>query len=368
VEAGEDAVILAGPRLAESREAVWTAGLATRWGAKFALLCRRAGDRGALRAGVHPSLLPAGRSVTEDADRAVVEVAWGTLLPTKPGRDTAAILQAAAEREIGVLFLIGVDPLRDFPDAKLARRALENVPYKVVVDVSTDTLAIYADAMLPAAPFLEKDGHYSDWEGRSQRFRPVRNPHGLARSDWEIFQELSEVMEADMGFHSLEALHDEMGRLLAPHEAGAVYGRQPVRSPSARLTGAQTAYAPPPSPETREELVAGGQLILFSYSLLVDEGRLSVGADKLKEALEEPSFVEVHPDDADRLGLSDGRPARLRTAAGEAELAVRVSDGIAPGAAFVPYNQPGLGANTILSGRFITSATLEPAAQEARGR
>src|SRR5207245_4279958 len=125
------------------------------------------------------------------------------------------ILRAAAEREIDVLFLVGVDPLRDFPDAALAQRALENVAYKVVVDIDSAAMAIFADAMLPAAPYLEKDGHYTDWEGRAQRLRPVRPVQGLARSEWEIFQELSEVAGADMGFHSLDELHEEMARLLA---------------------------------------------------------------------------------------------------------------------------------------------------------
>src|SRR5439155_26234571 len=130
--------------------------------------------------------------------------------------------------------------LRDYPDAGRARRALENVPYKVVVDVSAEAMASYADVMLPAAPYLEKDGHYTDWEGRSQRLRPVRSPLGLARSEWEIFQELSEVMGRDMGFRSLDALHEERGGLfgsgtMAPAEVGpkaaeAVHGRVPPRS------------------------------------------------------------------------------------------------------------------------------------------
>jgi predicted molibdopterin-dependent oxidoreductase YjgC len=102
------------------------------------------------------------------------------------------------------------------------------------------------------------------------------------------------------------------------------------------------------------------QLVLFSYPLLVDEGRLSEGAAALKEALEEEPFVEVHPADAERLGLADGAAARIRTTAGEAQLLVRITDGIAEGASFVPYNQPGFPANTILSGRLITRAFLEP--------
>ena len=100
--------------------------------------------------------------------------------------------------------------------------ALENVPSKVVVDIAADNLAIYADAMLPATPVIEKDGHYTDWEGRTQRFRPVRAPLGLARSEWEIFQELSEVIGAGMGFHSLDDLHQEMAKLLGPLPAAEV--------------------------------------------------------------------------------------------------------------------------------------------------
>jgi NADH-quinone oxidoreductase subunit G len=349
-EGGADAVVLAGPRLAQTEGALAAlTDLAGETGAKFALLCRRANDRGALRAGLHPALLPGARLITEDADRSVVEVAWGTLLPTQAGRDTAGILEAASRGELDVLFLVGVDPTRDFPDAAMARRALQNVRHKVVVDIDADHLAIYADAMLPATPYLEKDGHYTDWEGRTQRLRPVRNPQGLARSEWEIFQALSEALGADMGLRSLDALHDEMGRLLSPHEGA------PVKS------------AATPSPETREGEQRGapdGQLLLFTYPLLVDEGRLSVGADTLKEGLEELPFVELHPDDAARLAIAEGSTVRVRTSAGEASLPARISEGVAPGAVFVPWNQPGFAANTILSGRFTTAASLEPAEEK----
>jgi predicted molibdopterin-dependent oxidoreductase YjgC len=102
-------------------------------------------------------------------------------------------------------------------------------------------------------------------------------------------------------------------------------------------------------------------LILFTYPLLVDEGRLSVGADELKDGLEQQAFVEVHPDDAARLGIAEGSQVRIRSSTGEVSLPARISDGIAQGSVFVPWNQPGFGANTILSGRPITPVTLEPA-------
>jgi NADH-quinone oxidoreductase subunit G len=377
-EAGPDAVVLMGPRLVESTGAVAEgAALANDLGAKLALLCRRSNDRGALRAGLHPALLPGGRAVGDEGQRAQVEATWNTHLRAEPGRDTAGILRAAADREIEVLFLVGVDPMRDFPDAALARRALENVRYKVVVDISADAMAIYADAMLPAAPFLEKDGHYTDWEGRSQRFRPLRSPTGLARSEWEIFQELSEAAGADMGFHSLDDLHEEMAKLLSIHEAGQVgVASAPMPPhPPRRLSDTSPPSAPDdrhsdtsPPPERDDSAPTSGDdvpappadLILFSYPLLVDEGTLSTGADRLKEALEEQPFVEVNPADAEQLGLTDGATARIRTHVGEAELTLRVTDAIIHGAAFVPFNQPGFAANAILSGGLITTASLEP--------
>ncbi|MGH2554544.1 MAG: NADH-quinone oxidoreductase subunit G [Actinomycetota bacterium] len=379
-EAGPEAVILLGPRLVGSPGAVaGVAEMAGKGGAKLALLCRRANDRGALRAGLHPAFLPGGRQVDHDGQRAAVEATWGTGLPAEPGRDTMGILQAAADRQLEVLFLVGVDPLRDFPDTSLARRALENVPYKVVVDISADAMAIYADAMLPAAPFLEKDGHYTDWEGRAQRFRPLRNPAGLARSEWEIFQELSEAMGADMGLHSLDALHEEMATLLFGAGAGFGAAGGPRERSASELpfrTSSEASTRVPGASRAEASGVGGadlatpepGKMILFSYQLLVDEGRLSVGADALKEALEEPPFVEVHPADAQRLGLVEGVTARIQTEVGQAELPVRLTDGIAEGAIFVPYNQPGFAANTILSGGLITSASVEPADEPAEAR
>ena len=341
-EAEGRVVVLAGERAAGSAEALAQAvALAVAHGGRFGLVPRRAGERGALRAGLHPALLPGGRRVEDPAERAEVEAAWGGPVPSEPGRDTQAILEAAAKREIDVLFLVGVDPLRDFPDAALARRALENVEYKVVQDVVAGPLAAYADAMLPAAPWVERDGHVTNWEGRAQRIHPVRGPMALSRPDWQILQELSVAVGRDMGFSSLEDLQREAASLLAPRNVD--------------LGGLGRSAAGSPNGETGDD-----SLTLFTYPLLVDEGTLSRAAGALKQALEEDAFVEVHPDDAERLGLDDGGTATVTTSAGSATLPVRVTAHIAQGAVFVPFNQPGLEANELLQGRLTTTATLSP--------
>jgi predicted molibdopterin-dependent oxidoreductase YjgC len=283
---------------------------------------------------------------------------WGAgSIPDQPGRDAAAILEAAARREIDVLFLLGVDPLRDFPDAALARRALQNVAYKVVQDIAAGPLTPYADAVLPAAAWHEKDGHLTNWEGRPQRIRTLRAPAGLARPDWEILQELSEALGSDMGFHSLEELQEEMHKLLPPSSGRAEVGRNSAE----RFPHSAAAPFGPDIPPRRAIPRASGTLTLFTYPLLIDEGVLSEGALELKNALEEEPFVEIHPQDADRLKLVEGVRATVKTDAGTATLPVRVTPNVVAGAAFVPFNQPGLAANALLSGRFTTQASVEAA-------
>jgi len=332
VKAIGDAVVLAGSRLGRDADAVMA--WAKEAGASFALVSRRANDHGALRGGAHPALLPGGRRVAYDAERAEVEALWGVLDDIAPGRDAKEILEAAAEGEIDVLYLIGVDPLRDFPDAALAQKALDNVAFKVVQDTHADAMNEHADVMLPAAPPLEKDGHFTDWEGRSQRLNAVRGPKRLARPDWEIFMELAKALGGDLGFSNFDGLREEMTRLMAPRESSAV----PSESGAANAADGPT---------------------LFTYPLLVDEGSLSHGADELKATQEAAAFAEVNAEDAKALGIEDGGRVKVSTTSGSITLPARVTDNVAKGAVFVPFNQPGLAANTLLSGDFSAPATLE---------
>jgi NADH-quinone oxidoreductase subunit G len=328
--AGDAAVVIAGERsgAAEAAQARFLGSPAL-----FAYVTRRAGDRGALRSGVHPSLLPGGRPLGEAG---AVESRWTAAVSREPGRDWRGILEACAAGEIDVLFLIGVDPLRDYPDAALARSALENVPVKIVQSLELGSLDRFADAFLPAAAFLEKEGHVTTWEGRGQRLRRVRDPEGMSIPDWEIFASLALACGGDLGFETLDELHEEMGELLAPLD----------------VSDGPAASAP------TEKAQAEG-LRLFAYPLLVDEGRLSERADELKAALANTPFIEIHPDDAG--DVADGDDLILKTSAGEATLPARVTEHVAKGSVFVPFNQAGFRANGLLDGDFVTSVTVAPA-------
>jgi NADH-quinone oxidoreductase subunit G len=360
-DAADDAIVVAGPRLADRAGATArAAALAMSVGARFAAASRRANDHGALRAGLTPELLPGGRRVGVEDERAEVERAWG-VVRTAPGRATADILRAAADHEIDVLVLVGTDPLRDHPDAALARRALENTPRVVVQGLELAALEPYADAFLPATAYLEASGHYTTWEGRGQRLRPVRGPAGIAQDDWEIFVGLARAMNSDLGFTTLEELQSELGDLLAARPIDDFAFDVPADAGG----DARAAQPGGTSGDGAQADARGASLTLFSYPLLIDDGRLVERAAELKQALEEPAFLQLHPDDAGAIGLADGANAVVTTAAGEAVLPARVDADVARGAAFVPYNQPGLAANRLLSGRFFTRATVAPAGSTA---
>jgi len=326
-------VVIAGERPGAAAAAL---AAAETTGARFVFATRRAGDRGALAAGVHPALGPGGRRLDYPADRAELERVWGPVMVADAGRDAVDILRAAADRELDVLYLIGVDPLRDAPDAALARRALQNVDTVVVQSLELGSLEPFVTVFLPAASILERDGHVSDWEGRSQRVRPLRTPAGISRPDWEIFAGLAAAAGGDLGFDTLDELHEEMGRLLAPRETAE-------------------------EPAAPHEAPAPEGLTLLTYPLLIDDGRMVQDTPELHDALGEPPFVEVHPRDAEAHGLADGLGVRLRTAAGEAVLPARVTDTIAEGTVFVPFNQPGFAANTLLAGGFTAPVEIEAA-------
>ncbi|MCA1711798.1 MAG: NADH-quinone oxidoreductase subunit G, partial [Actinobacteria bacterium] len=189
-DGGAAAVVLVGERAAAGPGVLANAGrLAEALGAKVGWVPRRANARGAIDAGLAPGALPGGRRLDDDGDRAVVEQVWGAL-PRARGRATHEILRAAARGEIDVLYLVGVDVVRD-THPRLAEQALTRTPVVIAQDLlMTDTVA-RAHVVLPALATQERNGTYTDWEGRSQAFARAIDGPSLAQEDGEILVQLA---------------------------------------------------------------------------------------------------------------------------------------------------------------------------------
>ncbi len=201
VAASADATVAAAARLA---------GPNTR----FLSALRRSNVHGALDAGLAPGFLP-GR-VTLEAGKDVFTDAWGGV-PKESGLDATGVLQAAARGEIEVLVLVGSDPVSDFPDAALARQALENVPTVIAVDAFASASTSNADVFLPATLWGEKSGSITNLEGRVQRLNRKVAPEGTAMDDWRIAIELAARLGASVDLVTIDEVSDALAKVSAAH-------------------------------------------------------------------------------------------------------------------------------------------------------
>jgi len=224
-EAGDGAeeravvVVLGRPSLAEPAAATVAAAAALRnvAGVRFLSALPRSNVHGGIDLGLAPGFLP-GR-VTLDAGRAWFEAAWGAA-PAERGLDTAGILAAAADGRIEAVVLVGADPLSDFPDRDLARRALAMVPFVVAVDAFPTPSTDFAHVFLPAALAGEKRGTTTNMEGRLLRLARKVTPPGTATEDWRVAGELALRLGTDFDLEAVDEVTDEIARL-APAHIGA---------------------------------------------------------------------------------------------------------------------------------------------------
>ena len=210
-------VILGRQSVAESpRGTVAAAGVLRRAlpSAGFLVALRRGNVRGAIDLGLAPGLLP-GR-VSLEAGREWYAHHWGSV-PASTGLDAAGILAAAAEGRIHSLVLLGADPLSDFPDRELARRALTSVGSVIAVDTVLTDSSRHATVVLAAAGYGEKGGTTTNLEGRVTRLAQKVVSRGTAWADWTIACELADRLGADLGVESLDQVWDEIEALAPAH-------------------------------------------------------------------------------------------------------------------------------------------------------
>lgn len=333
------AVILTGERLAGHTGAYSAATrLAAATGARLAWIPRRAGERGALEAGALPNLLPGGRPVTDVAARAEVAAAWHSgELPTTPGRDTAAMLAAAATGELGALLIGGVEPA-DLPDPDAALAALDAVPFLVSLEVRSSAVTERADVVFPVAPVAEKAGAFIDWEGRQRPFDAALRTNALP--DARVLHVLADEMGVDLALPTAAAADDELRRL----------GRWTGPWPAAPDLAADFGSRPGP-----------GQAVLAGWRMLLDAGRLQDGEPHLAGTAR-PPVVRLSATTAADIGAADGTPVAVSTERGEIVLPLAVTE-MADQVVWLPLNSPGSAVHRQLGvgpGAVVTIRRAEP--------
>jgi NADH-quinone oxidoreductase subunit G len=138
--------------------------------------------------------------------------------PRPGGLDTRGTLQAAADGKIECLVLVGADPLADFPDSDLARRALFGARRVISVDTHLSATSDRADVVLPAAAFAEKSGTTTNLEGRVTTLGRKVTPAGTSRPDWMIAAAIAQGLGVDLGYRSVDDITDAIATMVASYD------------------------------------------------------------------------------------------------------------------------------------------------------
>ncbi|QZN85994.1 NADH-quinone oxidoreductase subunit G [Cellulomonas sp. C5510] len=300
----EGALVLVGERLAAVPGALSAAlRLAERTGARLAWIPRRAGERGGVEAGALPTLLPGGRPVADAAARVDVAAAWDVeQLPTEPGRDTSAILAAAADGTLGGLLVGGLEP-RDLPDPAAARAALAAAGFVVSLEVRASEVTALADVVLPVAPPVERPGTFVSWEGRPRPFPQALTSTAMA--DHRVLDALADELGVTLGLRTIADVHADADALTGEWDG-------------ARVPAPAAASAEPPA-------VAPGHAVLATWHQLLDAGRLQDGEPFLAGTAKRP-VARLSAATAAAAGIEPGGRVTVSTDAGAITLPVVLTD------------------------------------------
>ena len=284
-------------------------------------------------------------------------------MAAKPGLKAVDLFRELGRGKIKALWIMATNPAVSMPDAGAVREALAACPFVVVSDCMsrTDTLA-YANVVLPASAWGEKDGTVTNSERRISRQRPVFPSPGEAKPDWWIISQVARRMGWKSAFaydrpadiyreHARLSTYRNNGRRLFDigHHGAISNPDYDALEPSC-WGGAPFADGRFPTDDGRARLVPVRQMELADpltlCPFILNTGRYRdqwhtmtrTGLSARLSAHRREPLVEIHPDDAANLGIVDGGLARLITAQGESVFRVQFSDGQRRGEAFVPIH------------------------------
>lgn len=313
--------------------------------------------QGASDAGLIPMFYPNYQSVTDSDSQTVFEEAWGIKPNPTNGLTVTEVMKSVLEGGVRGMYMMGENPFLSDPNINKVRKALATLDFLVVQDIFLTETAEFADVILPASSYLEKDGTYTNTDRRVQLGRTVFDPPGGARLDWQILQDLARRLGLDWNYPSPREVFDEMVALMPDYanltydnlgSDGKLYPNEDPESSDGTVvlfderfnTGDGLAHLVP------AEWLPGKELPTEDYPYVLNTGRLlehwhtgsmtrrSFALDSIAPRPE----AYVNPDDADQLGLKDDDLARVSSRRGDIVLNVKVSHREARGNIFIPFH------------------------------
>lgn len=338
--------------------------------------------QGATDVGCSPILYPGYIPAADEKNRRRIAALWNAAyedLPVQPGLSTVEIMHAAHDGAVRGLFIMGENPMVTDPDLNHAREALEKLDLLVVQDIFETETTRYADVVLPATSFAEKEGTFVNSDRRVLRVRKAVESPGAAREDWRIIVDLAARMGTDIGsYETAEEIFDEIARA-APMMGGISYDRIKMRGiqwpcPATDHPGTATLFlerfntASGKAKLNPVDHVEQGERTSKRFPLILNSGRIlyqyhSATMSRKNDSLNSfanASYVLMNSTDAKRFRLADGDTVRLFNDRGELTTTLRVSVEVAPGELFMPWHYSESLVNNLTRGELDPHSRIAP--------
>jgi formate dehydrogenase alpha subunit len=331
--------------------------------------------QGACDMGALPDLFPGYQAVSDDSARKKFEEAWGGALDPELGKKLTEMIPAAIVGEIKALYIMGENPVLTDPDGNHVIEALTALDLFVFQDIFLNETAQFADVVLPAASFAEKDGTFTNTERRVQRIRKAIEPIGESKPDWWIVCEIAKRMDAKgFDYDNPSEIMDEIARLTPSYE-GISYARLDERGlqwpctsedhpgtcilhseifprPSGKGSFVPLRYRPPVETTSDEYplmLMTGRQLYHYHATMTRKVEALNI--------LMPEELVQISPRDAEVLGINSGDMVQVTSEQGAVEVRAKVTRAVPLGMVAMAFHFAECPTNRLISSR---PETLDP--------
>lgn len=318
--------------------------------------------QGAADMGASADKFPGYQKVGDAAGREKLEKLWGVIsagdfkqakLSAKPGLTTMEMFEAALSGKLKMLYVMGENPALSNADLSRQREALEKLEFLVVQDLFLTETAKYADVVLPASSFAEKEGTFTNTDRLVQKTNKAIEPLFQSKPDWEILVLLGKKLGLDFDYKNPSEIFNEIA-LAVPQYAGMDYQcleeKNGVRWPCPQKGHSGTKYLFADGFKNRiklkpVEFLPPAELPDENYPFILTTGRsrwhwhtgeMTRRTDLNKIHPKETALI--NPADAKKLRLKNGDKVRIASRRGEVAAAVKISKEVSPGEIFMTFH------------------------------
>lgn len=329
--------------------------------------------QGASDVALIPMFLPDYQSVEDPVIREKFEKFWGAEIDPHKGLTVVEITEAVHRGEINAMYIMGENPAMSDPNVNHAREALSMLDHLVVQDLFLTETAAYADVVLPASAWPEKDGTVTNTNRQVQMGRAAVPMPGEARQDLWIIQEIAKRLGLDWHYGHPKEVFTEMTQVM--HSIQGISWKR-LEAADAVIYPCESAEDPGQALIFTEEFPTANGLGKFvpaslispdeipdaEFPVVLTTGRLlehwhtgsMTRRSQVLDAVEPEPIVHMPPGMMEQLGAKPGDLVTVRSRRGEIDIKVRADGAVQSGMVFIPFCYAEAAAN------LLTNDALDP--------